>query len=304
MSMRSWNFERGFFGMNRRDFLFASAAAVAASVTSPLSSAQDAVTRAKLERISLLTNDFEGILPEVWGDWTKQPPPLKMNMLDLPEAVADRLHLHHVEVCNINLLSMEPSYIREFKERLHNAKSRVVDLIVELDPRETRYRGHVSVCSPDPAIRAQAIEETKKWIDIAAVLGSPSIMPNQGVHYLPEDLTPAIEGLKALVDYGKPKGVVVILEPRGERLEQLVKLIKGSGAYSNPQIGTEEGLRLLYPLARTVQHIEGGPRSNLPMAIKLSKELGFKGWFSIETDGGSDAWAEIQRVIDALLQYL
>ena len=287
--------------MKRRDFLFG-AAAVAAAMR-PLA-AQEAATRAKLERISLLTNDFYGLLPETWGDWNKQPAPLKMNMLDLPDEVADRLYIHNLEVCNINLLSMEPSYIRDFKQRLQKAKSKVVDLIVELDPPPTTYRGYISVCSPDPAIRAHAIELTKKWIDIAAVLGSPSVMPNQGVHYLPQDLTPCIAGLKALVDYGKPKGVAVIVEPRGERLEQLVALIQGSGAYSNPQIGTVEGLRLLYPLARTVQHINDSPRSNLPTAIKLSKELGFQGWFSIETDGGPDAWAQIQNVINALLRYL
>ncbi len=299
--MRSCDFQRGFSGINRRDFLFGAAAAAFAITRQ--ARAQDAATRAKLDRISLLTNDFEGKLPEIW-DRNKQPAPLELGMMDLPEAVADRLHLHHLEVCNINLLSMEPSYIGEFKKRMHKAKSRVVDLIVELDPPATRYRGHISVCSPDPEIRAHAIEETKKWIDIAAVLGSPSIMPNQGVHYLAEDLAPSIEGLKALVDYGKPKGVAVILEPRGEHLDQLVELIKGSGAYANPQTGNVEGLRLLYPLARTVQHINASPRSNLPTAIQLSKELGFKGWFSIETDGGPDSWAEIQKVIDALLQYL
>src|SRR5262249_30786184 len=125
-------FSARFFGMNRRDFLFGAAAA--ASAMSPLARAQEATTRAKLDRISLLTNDFNGLLPEVWGDWNKQPAPLKMNMLDLPEEVADRLHLHNLEVCNINLLSLEPSYIGEFKQRLQKAKSRVVDLIVELDP--------------------------------------------------------------------------------------------------------------------------------------------------------------------------
>jgi len=297
------DFQCDFAGMNRRDFLFGVAAA-AASAMSPLARAQEAATRAKLDRISLLTNDFEGLLPEVWGDWNEQPAPLKMTMLDLPEEVADRLHIHNLEVCNINLLSMEPSYIGEFKERMRRAKSKAVDLIVELDPPATAYKGYISVCSPNPEIRAHAIGETKKWIDIAAVLGSPSIMPDQGVRYLPKDLTSCIEGLKALVDYGKPKGVAVILEPRGQRLDQLVELIKGSGAYSNPQIGTVEGLRLLYPLARTVQHINDRPRSNLPTAIRLSKELGFKGWFSIETDGGPNAWAEIQNVINALLQYL
>lgn len=70
--------------MNRRDFLFCAAAAAAASAMSPLARAHEAATRAKLDRISLLTNDFYGLLPETWGDWNKRPAPLKMNMLDLP----------------------------------------------------------------------------------------------------------------------------------------------------------------------------------------------------------------------------
>lgn len=301
--MKSGDFQRGFSSMNRRQFIFGSAAVAAAFAIGRLAQAQDAATLAKLNRISVLTNDFYGILPEIW-DRSKPVAPENLNMMDLPDAVAERLRLHHLEVCNINLLSMEPSYIGEFKQRLHRAKSKVVDLIVEIDPPATAYKGYISVCSPNPEIRAHAIEETKKWIDIAAVLGSPSIMPDQGVHYLTDDLTPSIAGLKAIVDYGRPKGVAVILEPRGERLDQLVKLIKASGAYANPQIGTVEGLRLLYPLARTVQHVNLSPRSNLATAIKLSKQLGFKGWFSIETDGGPDPWTPIQKVIDALLVYL
>ena len=294
--MRSCDFPRGFSGMKRRDFLFGSAAACALTQAR----AQDAATRAKLDRISLMTNDFDTILPEIW-DRSKEVAPKELDMMDLPDAVADRLHLHNLEVCNINLLSMEPSYIRKFKERLDKAKSKVVDFVVEIDPPETRYRGHISACSPDPAIRAQAIEMTKKWIDIAAVLGSPSVMPNQGVRYLTDDLTPAIEGIKNLIAYGKTKNVVVILEPRGQRLEQLLALLKGSGAYSNPQVGTEEGLRQLYPLARTVQHITA--RFDLANTIRISKELGFKGWYSIET-GGADPWVSIQKVIDGLVQYL
>jgi len=114
-------------------------------------------------------------------------------------------------------------------------------------------------------------------------------------------LTPCIEGLKNVVDYGKTKGVAVIVEPRGEPLDELVYMLMGSGAHSNPQISTLDGLRFLYPLALTVQHV--GLRSNLATAIPLSKELGFRGWFSVET-GGSDAWGETQKVIDELLLYI
>jgi hypothetical protein len=130
-------------------------------------------------------------------------------------------------------------------------------------------------------------------------------MPNQGPAYMTEDLTPCIEGLKALAAYGKSKNVLIILEPRGGKLtpEQLVGLMKASGVYANPQIGTEEGLRLLYPLAPTVQHVSLSPRFDLVKAIKISKEMGFKGWYSIET-GGSDPWGRAQKVIDALVANL
>jgi sugar phosphate isomerase/epimerase len=297
--MRHIDFHREVPVMRRRDFMIGS---VAAASLVKVAQAQDAATRAKLDRISLMTNDFDEILPEIW-DRSKEVAPKGLDMMDLPEAVADRLHLHNLEVCNINLLSMEPSYIKKFKERLDKARSKVVDLVVEIDPPETQYRGRISACSPDPAIRAQAIEMTKKWIDIAAVLGSPSIMPNQGT--LTEDLTPCIEGLKALAAYGKSKNVLIILEPRGGKLtpEQLVGLMKASGVYANPQIGTEEGLRLLYPLAPTVQHVSLSPRFDLVKAIKISKEMGFKGWYSIET-GGSDPWGRAQKVIDALVANL
>jgi sugar phosphate isomerase/epimerase len=297
--MRHIDFHREVPVMRRRDFMIGS---VAAASLVKVAQAQDAATRAKLDRISLMTNDFDEILPEIW-DRSKEVAPKGLDMMDLPEAVADRLHLHNLEVCNINLLSMEPSYIKKFKERVEKAKSKVVDLVVEIDPPETRYRGRISACSPDPAIRAQAIEMTKKWIDIAAVLGSPSIMPNQGPAYMTEDLTPCIEGLKALAAYGESKNVVIILEPRGGKLtpEQLVGLMKASGVYANPQIRTEEGLRLLYPLARTVQHVGG--RTDIPTTIKIAKEMGFKGWYSIEA-GGADPWASVQKVIDALVENL
>ena len=174
----SYDFQRGVAGISRREFLIGSAAAAAAIATSRVAGAQDAATRAKLDRISLLTNDFDGLLPEIW-DRSKQPAPLELDMMDLPEAVADRLHLHHLEVCNFNLLSMEPSYIREFKERMQKAKSSVVDLIVELDPPATKYRGYISVCSPDPAMPKPSSKQRSGSI-LRRCSGLPASCPIKG----------------------------------------------------------------------------------------------------------------------------
>src|SRR6202021_1839084 len=66
VTMRSTGFQRGFSMRSPRDFLFGSAAVAAASATNRLAWAQDAATRAKLDRISLMTNDFDGLLPELW----------------------------------------------------------------------------------------------------------------------------------------------------------------------------------------------------------------------------------------------
>ena len=140
--MSSCDFQRGFSGMNRRAFLFGSAAAASAI---SLARAQDASTLAKLDRISVMTNDFDAKLPEIW-DRSKEVAPKELDMMDLPDAVADHLHLHNLEVCNINLLSMESSYIRKFKERLDKAKSKVVDFVVELDHAPKHATRAISAC--------------------------------------------------------------------------------------------------------------------------------------------------------------
>jgi hypothetical protein len=303
--MRHIDVRREFAALRRREFLMGFP--VAASLVK-MARAQDSATRAKLDRISLMTNDFDTILPET-RDRSKQVAPKGLDMMDVPEAVADRLHLHNLEVCNINLLSMEPAYINQFNDRLKKAKSKVVNLVVELDGPDRSLRGAISACSADPAMRAKAIELTKPWIDIAAVLGAPSIMINQGPGELADNREPRIEALKTLAAYGRSKNVLIIIENRGRATpEQLVYLMKASGTYANPDIGNfpdeevrERGLRLMYPLARTVSHVKPGTRFDFAKAIRISKELGFKGWYSIESDG-PDPYGSVQKMIDTLLE--
>ena len=84
----------------------------------------------------------------------------------------------------------------------------------------------------------------------------PSVMINQGRTW-GEDLTPIIDALKTLRDYGESKKLQ-FLSKSGDLfpVETLVKVIRESGINANPDMGnlkdeetTENGLRLLYPLA-------------------------------------------------------
>jgi Xylose isomerase-like TIM barrel len=286
--------------MRRRDFL---AGSVAAS-SGVRAAAQNSN---KLERVGVMSGCFDNLMTEV-RDWSHPAAPKQLDIMDFPEMLADRYHIHNVEVQQIHFLSMEPSYYRAFFERVKKAKSRMVDMPLELD--EKGYAGIVSPCSPDPQLRARAIELTKQWIDRAAMIECPSVMINQGTAMLPEDPAPAIEALKTLSAYGKSKKVAVIMENRGRTApEKLVELMKASGTYANPDIGNfpdeetrERGLRLMYPLAVTVSHVKLNPaRFDFARAIRISKEMDFRGVYSLET-GGPDPHAAVQTLLDELLK--
>ena len=289
--------------MKRRDFVFFPAVAAIANRSSRAQNSKNA----KLARIGAMTGNFDTLLTEV-RDWSKPASPGKLDIMDFPDMLADRFGIHNVEVQQIHLLSMEPAYCKRFLDRVRKAHSRVCDMPIELD--EKGYSGAVSPCSADPQVRAKAIELTKQWIDRAALMECPSIMPNQGT--FPDDPAPAIEALKNLRGYGKSKGVDIVLEPRGRSsVETLVQVIKAAGIYANPDIGNfrdeetaERGLRMLYPLSRTVSHVKTGRRGlDFAKAIQISKEMKFQGVYSLET-GGPDPYEGQQTVLDMLLENL
>jgi hypothetical protein len=267
--------------VKRRDFLIGSIAAASAACGVAKSTAQDIVTMSKLERVGAMVN-FPGL--KETRDWSQPVPPGEIDIMDVPDLLAHRYHIHNVEVQQFHFLSMEPSYFEQFLERLKKANSRMVDM---------------------PQIRAHAIELTKQWIDRAAMIECPSVMVNQG-HTVAADPDSAIEGLKIVREYGESKNVAIIMEERGRDIpiDTLVRVIKESGIYANPDMGnfgdeeaTERGLRLMYPLAKTVSHVKYNPeRFSLEIAVAISKEMGYRGAYSIEGD--------VPTILPYLMMYL
>jgi Xylose isomerase-like TIM barrel len=292
--------------LRRREFLIGSMAAASVAAYGR-AEAQDIIVKAKLDRVGAMSACFSTLLRERGGP----PPdvPKELDALDFPDLLAHRYSIHNVEMQTIHFPSLETSYYEKFLARLKKANSRMINMSVQLDP--TGFSGTITPCSPDPQIRAHAIELAKQWMDRAAMLECHSIMLNQG-RSLDGDLTPAIDALKTLRDYGAPKDVAIIIEPRGGiPFDTLMKLIKGAGINANPDIGnfgdeeeTERGLRLMYPLAKTVSHVKSNPdKFSFATAIAISKEMGFQGVFSIES-GGPEPFANVQAIVDKLMIYL
>lgn len=257
-----------------------------------------------------MSSPLERICVSTWSFHTLFEAASPMEALDFPEMAADRYHVHNVEIVFPHLSSTEPSYLEEFRNRLKKARSRVVN--IPIDYRELWEKPSLS--SPDRKERAHAIALYQKGIDVAASLGSPAARCDPGLVNL-DDPSITIDSYRALVAYGQPKGVAIIVENHGSisrNPEVLVKILQASGAGALPDMGNfpddatrERGLRLLYPLARDICHAKLRPQvDDLAKCVHIAEDAGFPGVYSIEAGGSGDPYEAVQAILDALLSAL
>jgi hypothetical protein len=306
--------------MKRREFLIGTAMA-AGSAT--LRAQRPEQTR--LDRIAIMSLCFN---PVIKSAAHPDDPKRTLDILDFPDMIAERYGVHRVELQHSHFASTEPAYLEEYRARLKKAKSQMNQINVEF--------GALNISSPDPVLRLETIDLTKKWIDHAVILGCPRVMVNQGTLAL-EVRQSAIETLKTINAYAKTKKVFVTMENRGggggggragnpaptapsaaapprppsPSWEVVVEVIKAAGIWANPDIGNfpnEEaraaGLRVMYPLSSGSSHCHYDPeRYSEADAIKLSKEVGYKGLYSIEAgaNNGPDPYTAVQTILNELV---
>jgi sugar phosphate isomerase/epimerase len=300
--------------MNRRSFFQRSAAGLAA-----LSPAWAQRSNPKLMRIGISSWSFHNLFTTTRDD---NAPPLSgsgFDARDFPDMIADRYHVHAAEIVAPHI-SPEPSYISDLKARLARAHTRLINIPVDIP--ELEEGGGLS--DPDPNLRQKIIAACSKWIDIAQDLGALSVRCDPG-KMNPKDLAPTIASYKALASYGASKNVFVIIENHGgvgsEHPEELVELFKAAGSNCGalPDFGNfpdeatrQNGLKLLFPFARTVCHAKGlkiNAKGNETMfdfaqCVATAKSSGFRGTYSIEYEGEGDPYQGVQYVVDELLQFL
>jgi len=281
--------------MNRREFLISSTMAVAVAGRASGQSSNSA----KLDRIAIMAYSFQSVL-KLPG--RPSSPTRVLEFFDVPEMFADRYKVHNVEAQHNYFESTEAAYFKDFLARLAKTKSRVSNINLEF--------GNMNISAPDPALRAQAVDLTKAWIDHAVILGSPRVMVNQG-KLTQENKQTAIDTLKIMAAYGKSKKIMVGMEPRGDSYVLLTEVIKASGTYSNPDVGNfggdqanqHAGMRAMFPYTDGNCHMKilNPPTYDLAVAVRLTKELGYKGLYSIENELPGDPYPNVQAVYDVLL---
>jgi sugar phosphate isomerase/epimerase len=298
--------------MQRRTFLFHASWGLAAGLRAQApAGVSDRIAISSWSFHNYFSTTLDGKLskPAKWWD-----------LRDFPAMIADRYHVHQLEMVAPHFESTKPSYLREVKSKLERAHSHLVNIPVDI--QELGVKGGLS--DPDPKIREAAIAACTKWMDVAEELGAKSVRCDPG-EINRSDLSNTISSYKKLADYAGSKNLYVIIENHGgvgsEHPEDLVKLFQAVGAHCGalpdmgnfPDEGTRQrGLPLLYPYAPTVSHAKGlefdehGVETafDFPRAIEASKRAGFKGVYSIEYEGPGDAYTGVQNVVNELVRYL
>jgi len=241
---------------------------------------------------------------------TDNPPAAPMDVRDFPEMIADRYHLHNVEIVLPHFRGAEPSLVRDFKARLEKAHSRLVHM--PLDFAELWEKPAIS--STDPAERDAALGLYKKGIDAAAALGCPLVRCDPGTVNL-DDPSVTIDSYKQLAAYARGKGIKVVVENHygstSEHPEALVGILNAAGVGALPDFENfpdeatrDRGLELLFPVAGEVAHAKMREGRDFGRVMQIAKASGFTGIYSIEAEHKGDVYDRVQEVVDALLQHL
>ena len=259
----------------------------------------------QLERVCVSSWSFHTLFERNNGN----PAAPLMDVRDFPEMIADRYHVHNVEIILPHFLAAEPSLIRDFKGRLEKAHSRLVNMPLDYG----QLWNKPALSSTAPTERDAALALYRKGIDVAHDLGSPSVRCDPGNVNL-DDPSLTIDSYRQLASYARGKGIRVVVENHGEIAKSpdtLVQILNAAGVGALPDFGNfpdqatrDRGLRLLFAIAGDVAHAKLRDGLDFPRCLQIAKDAGFRGVFSIEAGGRGDPYQEVQTIADALVQNL
>jgi sugar phosphate isomerase/epimerase len=244
----------------------------------------------------------------------------QMDLKDFAAHCGEKFNVRKIEPWNQHFRSTDAKYLEEFRASIDKTRGAVVNIAVD---------GDHSPYSADAAERDQAVALSKKWVDVAAATGSPSVRTN-----IPEakgskpDVALTAETFKRVVEYAAAKNVVVHLENDNAVSEdpfflvQLIEKVNSPWLRSNPDFcntlatGREEyaykGIAAMFQHAYGICHVkdtetnEKGQVFRVDMArtFGILKRANYRGYCSMEFDSQGDPYAGTAALIAQTLQYL
>ena len=285
------------------------------------SGGSDAKRQRNLRRVAISTWSFHNLF-ESTRDKDEKTQGAMLEMIDFPEMIADRYHVHKMEFVAPHFAATTPAYLKDVKQRLAKVHSHLVNIPADID--EIRNQGGLSDANEE--VRNKAIQGAMKWIDVAKELGAESVRCDPGKMNV-NDLSPTVASYKKIGAYASSKGLKVIIENHDvigsthpEILADLFRRVGNNLVGALPDFGNFpddatrfRGLPILFPYASTVCHAKGfqfnsaGDETtfDFPRCVAISKKANFRGAYSIEYEQkGGEPYEGVRKVVDELVKYL
>jgi sugar phosphate isomerase/epimerase len=271
------------------------------------------------ERISIASYPFRAYIlsPDNRDRDTTLP---GMNLLEFPAHVVAKFNIHNIEPHSRHFTSLQPDYLDDFRQILLKTKVRVVNIAVSTVN---------SFYDPDASFRGKAVDYTKKWVDVASRIGSPSIRAHIAAA---RNSSPNVElaagSLREVTEYAANKSIVVTLENDDLVSEDAFFLVKVIEAVNNPYLRAlpdfansmmsgdadfnYRALQAMFQHAYNICHVKDGEANDddklfkvdLKRSFDILKASNYRGYCSMEFDAQGDPYAATSKSIEETIKYL
>jgi sugar phosphate isomerase/epimerase len=275
--------------------------------------------RAPRDRISVASYPFRAYI-ESPINAGRDPSLPGMDLTDFAAEVVRRFNVHNIEPHSRHFRSLEPAYLDSFREALGKASAKVVNIAVD---------GPDSFYDPSPDIRKKATAYAKKWVDVAAEIGSPSIRTHiQRASKSVPNVGRTAECLREVAEYGAGKSVVVNLENDDLISEDAFFVVRVIEAVNHPYVralpdfansmmtGDAEfnyrALQAMFQHAYCICHVKDSETDDhdklfevdLKRSFDILRASEYRGYCSMEFDAPGEPYAPTARLIEQTLRYL
>lgn len=250
------------------------------------------------------------------GNRDRDPRKPGMDLAQFAQFVRKEFGVPGIEPLDSHFPSTDPDEVRKLRQQFDAAGVHTVNIPVDES---------VDLCSDDEAKRNAGNARYRHWIDVAVLLGSPSIRV-----WIPKcadtsDLPKAVRALMPTIDYATSKNIAVNLEndnPVNASAARSIAAIKlanrpylralpdfGNGLQAGDERFNAQNAKDMFAYAWNIAHVKDaeiihGQKKTASLAelFEIAKASGYRGYFSMESESGGDPVVDTKRLIGESLK--
>jgi sugar phosphate isomerase/epimerase len=244
----------------------------------------------------------------------------KIELKDFSAHVAEKFNIKKIEPWSDHFRSRDHNYLEQIRVGVEKSGGMIVNIAVD---------GEHSPYAADKAEREKSAAFTKRWVDVAVAIGSPSIRSNMPK---PSDSEPnaqrAADTLSQAADYAAKKNIALNLEndnPISEDpffIVQVIEKVNNPWLHALPDFANSlvtgrenhayQGVQAMFAHAYNISHVKALETNeqgkefhvDMPKTFGILRTAHYKGYCSMEFDSPSDPYKGTSKLIETTLKYL